>query len=270
MRSEFEEDPPSHLRSYVIIAAVLLVACAILLLYARQKLNSVPLDPVTQCPTDRPPATVTAILIDTTDPIDVLKRTAITNALTKEIESEPVHGEIELYTVGSIGESLLQSQLSVCNPGSGEGQSQVTSNPRLMKKRWNQKFLDRLDEVLNRLLTSPSAQNSPIMESIQDLAVAVFQRPEFAKIPKRLIIVSDMVQYSKALSQYHSVESFQQFKSDPGYLTVHPDLQNVEVTILYLIRPEYRRVQNRTHLEFWQDYFADTGARVVHVIPIEG
>lgn len=265
-----EEDEQSNLTSNFLMVVVVAVVVAIASFNLWAKFHHVLVDPATLCPTDLPPASVTVILIDTTDPIDVLKRTAITNSLTKEIDVLPVYGEIELYTVGSVGGSLLIPQLSVCNPGTGEGKSELTSNPQLMKKRWNQKFFDRLAEVLDRLLTAPSAQNSPIMESIQDLAIAVFQKPEFAHVPKSLIIVSDMVQYTNAYSQYNAVESFRQFKSEPGYLTVHPDLQKVDVTILYLIRPEYQRVQNRRHLVFWQDYFADAGARVVHVIPIEG
>ncbi len=156
---------------------------------------------------------------------------------------------------------MLRPLATVCNPGNGKGASEFNSNPRRLERRWKQQFSDSLEHQLTSLLKAPSANTSPILESIQNVSASVFDAPAFKQVPKQLIIVSDMVQNTPGFSQYRQSETFDQFKHTPYYLTVRPNLDGVNVTILYLRRADVFRIQGRTqHLDFWRDYFTDAGA----------
>ncbi len=217
------------------------------------------------------PQALLIVLIDASDPLSIVQRTAVANRLQGAIQTSAADTEIELFAIGEVTDRLLQPVADVCNPGSGEGASEWTSNPDLMKNRWQSKFLQPLDAALTHMLQSGTAKDSPIMESIQSVAVSVFERPELEHVGKRrLIIVSDMLQNTAGYSQYRGDESFSRFRASPYYLKVRPQLDGVDVTILYLRRPEFSHLQGGRHVEFWQSFFTDARARLVEVAAIEG
>jgi len=225
-------------------------------------------DPGTLCSKEGAPTSLLVILIDTTDALNVIKRAAVKDEIQAEVSSLPIDGEVQLYTLGPVVDSLLKPEIVLCNPGNGKGASEWTANPRLLKKRWTLRFERPLDDVLGKMLIAPDGQTSPILESIQDLSVTVLQRHEYQGVPKQLVIVSDMIQYTSQYSQYRSVQPFSLFSRTAYYRDVHADLSGVDVTLLYIIRPEDSRIQNANHLDFWRDYIAASGGRLIHYKPI--
>lgn len=227
-------------------------------------------DPHTGCIKDRKPANLTAILIDTTDRLSVIQRNYIADKLQDRIDKTPDGGEVALYTVGPIGDKLLTAEADVCNPGSGSDENPLYGNARLMKRRWKRIFADKLRNVLETLLSSPDSTTSPIMESLQSISVGLFEKPRYDGVPQKLIIVSDMVQNTAGFSQYRNGVSFRKFEAGHYYLEVRPELENVSVSILYLRRPATRRIQTPEHIEFWRDYFTDSGVKSLSVDSVEG
>jgi hypothetical protein len=227
-------------------------------------------DPHTGCIKGRKPTTLTAILVDTTDRLSVIQRNYVADKLQDRIDKTPDGGEVALYTVGSIDDKLLTAEADVCNPGSGNDENPLHGNARLMKRRWRRIFADKLRNVLQGLLSSPDSTTSPIMESLQSISVGLFEKERYDGVPKKLIIVSDMVQNTAGFSQYRNDVSFRKFETDPYYLQVRPELENVNVSILYLRRPATRRIQTPEHIEFWRDYFTDSGVKSLSVDSVEG
>lgn len=225
-------------------------------------------DPDTLCLKESAPTGLLAVLIDTTDSLSVVKRAAVKNEIEADIANLPINGELQLYTLGPVVDSLLKPEITLCNPGNGKGASEWTANAPLLKRRWNSRFERPLNEVLNRMLVAPDGRTSPILESIQDLSVAVFQKPEYKKVPKQLVIVSDMIQYTSQYSQYRGVQPFDLFSRTAYYKDVHADLSGVDVTLLYIIRARDSRIQTVKHYNFWRDYIAASGGRLVHYKPI--
>jgi hypothetical protein len=210
-----------------------------------------PRDTSTLCPMDgRPPASAIVVLLDTTDRLSAVQQTQVINELARTIDDAPQYTKIQLFAVGPAGNTMLRPLATVCNPGSGKGANTWNSNPELMQRRWQKKFLIPLDYQLDALLNAPPADTSPILESIQNVAAGVFDAPASDGIPKQLVIVSDMVQNSTGFSQYRRFETFEQFKRSSYYLTVRPHLDGVEVSILYLRRADVRRIQGLKHTEF--------------------
>lgn len=261
-------------QGYVIIGALALFVIAVGgSIYAFAPTTR-PLDPVTGCPSDgKPPASITVVLLDTTDPLHAVQRTNVTNKLKPVLDNAQQYAEIQLFAIAPSSSSLLRPVVTACNPGNGQRLSIFWASPREIKKvkdRWQQNFVDRLNNELNALLNGSSADTSPILESIQNVSASVFDAPAYKDIPKQLIIVSDMVQNTPGFSQYKRSETFDQFKQTPYYMTTRSTLDGVNVYILYLRRADVLRIQTRQHIEFWRDYFADAGAALTKVDSIEG
>lgn len=265
----------AHTSTHVQIKRVILLFMALTLVAGCRAFSVLTMgnpqpDPHTGCIKDRKPTTLTAILVDTTDRLSVLQRNDIADKLQDRIDKTPDGGEVALYTVGPIDDKLLTAEADVCNPGSGNDENPLYGNARLMKQRWKRIFANKLRNVLEALLSSSDSTTSPIMESLQSISVGLFEKERYDGVPKNLIIVSDMVQNTSGFSQYRNDVSFRKFEADPYYLQVRPELENVNVSILYVRRTATRRIQTPEHIEFWRDYFTDSGVTSLSVDSVEG
>lgn len=230
---------------------------------------SVPTDPETLCPSKRPPAEVAVILLDVSDRFSEPQRLQIQNHLARFRDSIPRFGLVEVYTVDRLGRRVTEPVTHLCNPGTGTDLNRVYQNPELAKKRWDG-FARKLRSDLNRQISSPALASSPIFEAIQAAAIRTFGNPEYDGVPKRLVIVSDLLQnVPGGLSMYAGVPSFESFKTTPYFSRVRSDLQYVSVLVYYLARPGVAR-QDRAHLAFWEDYFRSQGAEIEAVEQVYG
>ena len=222
-------------------------------------------DSATGCPKDGKNSAIFAVLLDTTDTLTPVAQEIVHKKLDLFAEGLPRYGKLEVFVVQSSSDRLIEPLVEMCNPGRASDTNKWTGNPRLMEKRWRAKFMDPLDKSLEvSLSSSVSSKQSPIMEEIQQVsAQAFFETPP--KTPKRLAIVSDMLQNSAVLSQYSHLESFEEFEHQPAFVKVRPELDDVDVTILYVRRSAEFNRQNKRHLEFWQSFFAASGARIEEV-----
>lgn len=229
-----------------------------------------PLDSVTGCPKDGRNSALFAVLLDTTDSLVPVAQEIVLKKLEQFAEDLPRYGKLEVYVVRSSSHSLIEPLLQVCNPGRASDTNEWTGNTRLMEKRWRAKFMDPLNKSLEVALSSSvSAKQSPIMEEIQQVSVQAFFETS-PKMPKRLAIVSDMLQNSPVLNQYRQPETFEVFQNQPTFVRVRPELKDVEVTILYVHRPSNSNRQGKRHVEFWQSFFIISGARLQEVMSVGG
>ena len=229
-----------------------------------------PVDYATGCPKDGKYSAIFAVLLDTTDSLSPVQQEIVQKKLDEFAEKVPRYGKLEVFAVRPSSERLIEPLLQVCNQGRGSDFNEYTGNPRMMEKRWHEKFLDPLDKSLKLALSdSATAKQSPIMEEIQQVSVqAFFETPP--KTSKRLAIVSDMLQNSAVLNQYRREESFEEFEHQPGFVKVRPELSDVDVTILYVRRSSEFNRQGKRHEEFWQSFFAASGARIEEVLGVNG
>ncbi len=224
-----------------------------------------PIDYATGCPKDGNYSAIFAVLLDTTDSLSPVQQEIVQKKLDELAENVPRYGKLEIFAVRASSDRLIEPLLQVCNPGRGSDTNELTGNPRLMEKRWREKFKNPLDEALKMALSdSINAKQSPIMEEIQQVSVqAFFETPP--ETSKRFAIVSDMLQNSPVLNQYRRPESFEEFEHQPGFVKVRPELNDVDVTILYVRRSSEFNRQGKRHAEFWQSFFAASGARIKEV-----
>ncbi len=230
-----------------------------------------PIDTQTGCRKDGNYSAVAAVLIDTTDTLIPVQAQDLRTELATFAENIPQYGKLELYLMQPASEGLIKPILAVCNPGRGTDVSQWTGNPGLMDRRWHNIFEKRVDQTFDHMLAqSTPSRESPIMEEIQQVAVQTFIGHQVQAVPKQLVVVSDMLQNSTILDNYREEPSFEQFRVRPEFIRVRPELEGVNVIIFYVNRSAAQRRQGARQIEFWQSYFAESGATVVRVKRING
>jgi hypothetical protein len=252
----------------IIIIIFVIVIIALFYTYYLVNSRTVKIDKNTFCPD--PPAQITVVLIDRSDKLNVAQQMAIRINLNDIRETIPKGGEFSLYSVNSTRNALLQNEFKICNPGRRENIDPLIGNPSIAERRWKTGFAEPLKKVLDSMLEPNIASESPIMESIQSVALTAFSGKKLENVPKRLIIVSDMLHKTSEFSCYSGKLDFTSFKNTRYFRKIRSGLDGVRVSIFYIRRETKRSVQGRKHIEFWQNFFLEQGAIVDYVKTIEG
>lgn len=227
------------------------------------------IDSATFCHKGEPTA-VTAILIDHTDNINATQKAALEIRLWDIAKSIPKNSVIRVYSVGGVAKQVLVPDIVLCNPGNGETVSSITGNKVLATKRYEQKFKEPITKILDRIVSGGTAEESPIMKSLQSVAVTSFVGEDKNISRKKLILVSDLLEHTSAFSVYKGVPDFESYKNTSNWSSVKADLTGVDVEIFFLRREGEERLQNVKLRDFWTKFIENQGASVTHFLPVEG
>ena len=253
-------------------ALIIGVATVFVGIFVYKHLNpNIPIDTATNCPMTGP-MSYTAIIIDTTDSVSAILRIAIENEFAKVKAQIPKFGALAIYAAGFEGE-ISKPEFALCNPGDTSQMDWRTQGKILVKRRWEEGFQKPLDRVLQKMLSSTETSKTPLLEAIQSVSVQSFgplRSSDKNEIPKRLIIVSDMLQNSEHLNVYKQLPPAQQFLKTNAYKSIRSDLRDVEVSIFFIRRQTSRDIQGSKLLRFWEELFAVQGGRLVRFKPLEG
>lgn len=226
------------------------------------------LDRASLCPVDGP-GSMTVVLLNSTDDIPEIGKHEIRTVLLDMAESVPVHGLLELR--------LLDPKLAggrqifaKCNPGDGADLSEYTANPRLAKKRWLEGFRQPLEAALDAGFQPTPGKTSPIMETVQRIAVDRFSGHAAQDAPKSLVLVSDMLENAPDYSQYGGDLSYGRYKASRAYKKLQTDLHGAEVTIYYIQRAAGKPLNSADHIRFWADWIRDNKGRFKQANKLQG
>jgi hypothetical protein len=252
---------PSGLGSGAALAGVALLSLALMtfgaLGYFYFTLPQKPkLDRVSLCPVTGPQG-VTVVLVDTTDDLPEPAQRQVLGMLDELIMDLPTYHKLDIRVL-DIAASRSQSLFSKCNPGDGTGLSEWTDNPRIARLRWIDAFRRPAAEAVKNSVASAKAKNSPIMAAIQDIAIGQFSSAAVQNVPKSLIVISDMLEFTPDYSQYPGAGdlSYARFRRSPAYLKFRTDLHGASVTIEYVQRPAVK-IDTFRHVEFWKEWITD-------------
>jgi len=160
---------------------------------------------------------------------------------------------------------------ALCNPGDGRGLNEFTGNPGLAKRRWRERFREPLDEALNSSLLPQRSDTSPLLATLQGIAIDRFAGKAAGEIPKSLVIVSDMIENGKEYKQYPPADlRYQRFEATPVYLKLRTDLNGASVQILYVQRITRPPIDYGTHIQFWLDWIQDNHGRLSRATKLQG
>jgi len=250
----------------IIVAAA--VTVAIVGGYFAVSSNQQVFDPVTLCPKE--PVSITAVLIDLTDELDVAQKQDFLNQLDKLRASIPQYGRLSIYAVRPATDSLLTPVITRCNPGTASDASDLSGNPAKLQKRWETMFKAPLDEAFQSLTKATSADTSPILESIQSVALTELQPAAAAGKPKRLIIASDLLQNTSAINFYHGLPDANVLINSAAFHSVSTKLTGVDVDVWMFQRMSAAQVQTTALADLWERMLSAEGADVKLIYNVSG
>jgi len=228
------------------------------LFYLNMTSEVVKLDETTMCPIGKPPTHVYAVLIDSTEALPEKSARQAIIKFQNILNAAPMNSKITLYAVRSGNESHAMPIASVCKPDNGEAASQLTANPALIKKHYDQ-FIGSLNAHLESLVEQPGSNTSPIIESLQSAVIESFEGNPNAD-SKTIIVISDMIQNSDLYSFYRLKPDFQSYQrssksSGQGILS----LKGIRVELLLV--PRTPPTGTRQDLvRFWSEFLSEYGA----------
>ncbi len=112
---------------------------------------------------------------------------------------------------------------------------------------------------------------SSIMETIQTISVTTLARRRYLDVPKRLILISDLLQHSEFLSLYRDPLDYESFSQTEDAEALRTNLQNVIVEVLFVPRRIHSQVGKTIRLiEFWESWIIAQGGELERVSRIDG
>ena len=252
------------------VAVVLLVLLAVGARYTIFAPKPPDRDSETGCP-EGGPAALTAILVDVTDRVGAISRADLLAHLDEYVSNSREDEMVLAYEAKPVGREIGDPLLSVCHPGDPEAASEWTENPRLIRRRLEERFERPLERLFADLLDREEAPTSPLMESVQSVAVSVLRRHEYAGLPKRLIFVSDLMQNTDNLSFFRQAVDYDAFTATAGAVALATDLRGTAVEVLFVRRSAHQRLDGvRGLIDFWERWIEDQGGTLNRVAFIDG
>lgn len=224
------------------------------------------LDPVTLCPKTGTISEL-VVLIDNSDSLNKIQHESIKNKITKIVKSLPKHGGVKIYQIDAIGE-LHEPIAKLCNPGDGEGESKIYSNPTYFKNA-QEKVFREVEKSLQEVGKDTTLNSSPIMENIQAICIKDFDSRIEGK--KKIIIISDFMQNVPGFSLYAQEPSMHEFRRSIYGKSVESDFHDVEVKLYVLnLKSEKNNVDQDKVMLFWKRWFEGQGAEDISIDRISG
>lgn len=221
------------------------------------------------CPVEEGPSAIHVVIVDATDPYNPVQWQNVKNRLAAIKEEIPKHGLLAIFPVTKSVPKTLEPEIELCNPGSGDRLNVWTGNPELARRRWERSFTAPIDSIFAGIKAEEPRARSPIMETIQAARARV---GAYDTDKQNLIIISDMMQHTRQYSHYGGgPPDYDRFESTAPEQKLSTDLSGWNVKIHYARRGgAEREVQGREHIDFWDRYFLENGARLQRVRRIDG
>lgn len=269
-RNRRRESGSRHVLYYIGGSTLILIVVAAVVSAFVFKPTPVELDRATGCPIAGPSQDV-AVLIDRTDQISPVTAEDARQQLDAIVGEIPTYGRIEVFTVEPTTSAVLKPLVVVCNPGNAQTADPFFSSPQLIAKHWKERYHDPISGVLKDLLSTGRAPASPIMESVASVSATTLEPASKRVIPRRLVVVSDLLQHSDAFSLYKETPDFSRFLSRPNSSGLDVALRGVEIDLLLVQRRLKSGVMNDgPYLDFWMKWLTRQDCGRIRIVKLMG
>jgi len=206
------------------------------------------------------------VLLDVTDNLSMQEKQAVVNNFEDIVLQSPSNTSFQVFRVQDIAGSLLAPVGAAFNQIQGNAEANpLISNPHQQRRQWLESFKAPLMRALEMAMSSDSADQSPIMESVQSVALTTLLTPEAKGAPRRLILVSDLLQHTDEFSFYKSIPEFSSLSDNTNYAKLKTNLSGVDVE-LWVLR---NHTKDATALaDLWRRIIFNQGGNVSKVVPI--
>jgi hypothetical protein len=226
------------------------------------------LNQATLCPAV--PDSVTVLLVDVTDPMNLPQRQDFLNQLDLLVEQVPRYGKLVIAKVDPVSERLLSPVITKCNPGASQDVSEVSGNPAKLEAMHRDQFVKPMRDAFDHLTTASSAPRSPILESMQSINLTELQRGVAKGGSRKLIVASDLLQHTSEISFYKELPDPLKFVGSPAFSRVRTDLRGTDVELWMLQRTDSKLTQPRRLPELWDSIIEAQGGRLIRLYTVSG
>jgi hypothetical protein len=267
-KSKDDEIPWFALGGFILFAISLILIFFTTYCSKQSQLENI--DKETSCNIDKIEQ-LTIFVIDTSDKLTPIQQTSLNERLWNYVNNiEKNNHQIQVFSVDKINEKILEPLIKICNPGDEKEISSLTGNKKITRLNFEKNFKEKIDNIFADLLNKESSDKSPIMESVQSVAVSqlISNKNKFSKF--RIILISDLLQNSENFSFYKGDFSFDKFVKSDNFRFLKTDFKNAEIELYFLNRKKDINLQNESLRDFWIKYFQEQNATVTRFLPIEG
>lgn len=216
------------------------------------------------------PASFLALLVDVTDPMTLPQRQDLRNKLEELKGTIPLYGRVAIFKVDAARERLLAPVLELCNPGKGSDYSSWTADRKKMQERWDNGFDQPLTSAFESLTVASAAEQSPILQSMQSVALTELPTSKTDGADRHLVVISDLLQNTPGLSFYGRIPTAQEVTQSPTFATGRTDLRGVKVDLWMLERPDFSSTQPRALAELWAELVSTQNGTLGSVYRVSG
>lgn len=250
------------------LVVVVLALVGLVVVYIQTVGSRRTLDPVTLCPPS--PDTISVLLVDVTDPMTLPQRQDFVNQLEHLRGSIPQYGKLAIYKVDATSQQLLSPVIVRCNPGTADQVNEWTGNKLKAAKQWEEGFKRPLDIAFSQIASASSAQHSPILESIQSIALTELKNQKAEGKKRQLIVVSDLLQNTDRMSFYGQLPSIDDVTNSDAFRALRTDLRDIDVELWMLQRTDSKQSQPRELADLWELLIQKMGGEVERTYRVSG
>lgn len=233
------------------------------------------------CPSDDPIPRRTVLLLDTSDPLSVKHEEEFAR-LVRELQAPRDSGngdnrfriaEREELVVYELKQDLrqLQPTIRVCNPGDRPDgwEDELTRGKQISLRQWR-RFTEAVAPLFEGTTNQVVQPQSLILET---LGVIVPRHAHSSRSRRateegnttHVILFSDLLQHSEALSHYGTYPAPDQLLNTNGLRALTTDLKGIDVSLYRLERPlPTGRWQTRDHYYWWTELIDAFGGTVLY------
>ncbi len=253
---------------YVLIAIVVTVLVSIAVFIAMNR--GVEVDKKSMCRSDGV-FDRHIVILDMTDNYNSIQVQQIKHIINNIVENLAVTEQLQLYFINNTIPSEMKAEFALCNPGDGAGKSEIYSNPKLFKKRWDKRFYRPLMAKMKDLSGDYTSTTSPILETLQAVNNIALPYVREGEHRYKVTIISDMIQNSEELSFFKTkASSLAHFVDSPGYIKTRTDLEGVDIDIVIIRRDKFESLQSRDYIDFWVEALTSMSANVENIKLTDG
>jgi len=254
---------------WLLIAATAALAVVVAIVWIDQSAANPKLDSATLCP-QRGPSSVTVVLVDATDELSLAQTRDFQNQLERLRAEIPRYGMLEIFLVRPTKDGLLSPIVSLCNPGRGAEISELTGNPRRVEARWRDGFEAPVDGAFRTVVSASKAKQSPVLEAIQSVALTALQSADRLDLERKLVVVSDLMQHTDAISFYRSLPEPKALIESPAFQEVRTNLRGVEVELWMLRRTKDPVERQGALAALWERLIREQNGQVIRIYNVNG
>jgi len=252
-------------RFLIAIGITLIVGIVAIGIYFSADQESNRIDPETLCGS-APPLYVD-LIIDATDPYNPTQRRYLQQFIQRLIIDLPVSSRLAIHPVRDQTPRL--PTLVRCKPEDGHNANPLYQNRAQIQQQWQHDFMVPVEAQFTRLTEQEGADQSPLMETIQAVAIESYQPLPLAR-PKRLIIISDLLQHTEGWSHYNDPIALEALEQRPYYQRLRTDLRGAEVEFLMIRRAGFEQLQQQRLAMFWAEYVTNMGGKFISITMVDG